>query len=446
MAIGDMVRGTRGKSKNPAILPGIYFGILLMSTNSFAVTCAPPRHYQYALSNQVALPCRGPNLNIRVPVMTVNVPDRGRAIARANLTYLNPDSSVYYFWNGIVVVGGTSVGLSHGTDICPKTSSSGAAILGYGDLNSNNQSTVSVMVQEGAAACVDGVVTAASGTLDVWVEDPNPACVGRDIRFISSANVYGEDNIYFWSDSMTELLHLPVSASSNRSEILIMGAVEGTPISGSTPYSCSSGSPNFNLAAQLMSTDQGVVSTLKSAIPPFSGMGHLVLSLFAQAPYGSQTTSVSMWVRSDIDPLVTTNGCGFSVPCGDAKLGFVKIGGKSRVGQHARNSSTPCERAYNTILKGFAGGVLTIQQDGDGKISGRMAFPNFPDSSVIGSCMDSSIHFIALEYNQSYSGTINGDGSIAGAIADNNDGKTYIWSASPVSSAPPTASGIVPRQ
>ena len=340
----------RQTAKTLIILSTIYSGLLLMSFDSFAASCAPPRHYQYTLSKPVALPCRGPNLDTRIAVMKVIVPDRGHAIARANFTYSNTDPSVYYFWNGIVVVGGKTVGLPHGTDICPGATSSGVAILGYGDLDSNNQSTVSVMVQEGAAGCVDGAVIAASGTLDVWVEDPNPKCVGRDIRFISSTDVYGENSVFFWTSSMTQLLNLPVPAPaySDRSEILIMGAVEGTPISGSTPYSCASGESNFNLAAQLTSADQGVLSTLKSAIPPFSGMGHLVLSLFAQAPYRPQTRSVSMWVRSDIEPPVTTDGCGSSVPCGDAKLGFVKMGAKSPMGHQAGNSHTPCGGAYNT--------------------------------------------------------------------------------------------------
>jgi hypothetical protein len=56
-------RGSRTKSKALLILSGFYFAFSLMPCDSFAAGCTPPRHYQYALSNQVALPCRGPNLN-----------------------------------------------------------------------------------------------------------------------------------------------------------------------------------------------------------------------------------------------------------------------------------------------------------------------------------------------------------------------------------------------
>jgi len=182
------------------------------------------------------------------------------------------------------------------------------------------------MAQQGGTTCIDGAVIAVSGALDVWVEDPAPECAGRDIGFKSSTDAYRANDIYFWTNSMTKLQELAVPGSSDRSQILIVGAVEGTPIAGETPYSCTRGTPNYNLAAQLRTNDRDVVATAKSAIPPFSGMGHLILSLSAKIPYRPETTSISIWVRSDIEPPVTTNGCGSTVPCGDGKLGFVKMG------------------------------------------------------------------------------------------------------------------------
>jgi hypothetical protein len=281
--------------------------------DSGALACTAPRHYQYAIPSGVALPCAGASTEI----LRVSIPDQGRALARAEMVYTNVNASAPYYWNTQALVGAPLVYYGLGDDVCPGASTVPKAILGYGAIGPG-ASDVVIIGHEGSSPCTDNQIVVSSGTLDVYVEDPAAACTGRDIQLISSYDVYGLMATYAWTTSMTQLLTLPVPASTARSSVLVLGVVEGTPDLNPNTL-C--GSESATLVSQVQSDDLGILATAQGVIPASGGLGHLVLDLEAQAPLGPTLTAVSLWVGSNTAAtVVRTGGC-----CGDGKVGFVKL-------------------------------------------------------------------------------------------------------------------------
>jgi hypothetical protein len=306
------------------------------SEQQIASGCVAPRYYSYPIPTQ-PLPCGNPWAEL----IGVDIPDEGHALARATLvmTDTNPDfpwggQAAGYNWSAGVSVGDGEVAYSSGNDICPGSTSVPKGELGYGNLTSGD-ARVSVWAGEGAATCVDGTVALSSGTLEVWVEDPSPSCVGQDVGLASSyqSQYYGNQqpcvdpvtsavypDCWFWSDTETPVITLPVPSSSDRTQILVLGSIDGSP---TTDPNTVCGQEFDELGTQLQTSDMGVITSDMEAIVASGGMGHLLLSEAASTTYDpSTTTSVSIWAGSSSANVTTiqTGGC-----CGDAKVGFVKM-------------------------------------------------------------------------------------------------------------------------
>jgi hypothetical protein len=277
--------------------------------------CAAPRHYTFAIPGGTPLICATPDAS--TTLLSVSVPDVGLALGRAAIAFTNTNSSATYYWSAQVLIGSPRVYYAVGDDVCPGSTTISKVILGYGQLDATNAG-VAIIARQGSSPCADGQVVVASGTLDLWVEDSSAGCAGHDIQLISSYDVHGLTATYGWTTDVTQILSLPVTMEEPRSEILVLGDVEGTP-SMNPNNTC--GSETATLVAQVETSALGVLATDTEVIPASSGLGHVVLAPSGMLPYDASLTSVSLWVGSNTDlTTVTTGGC-----CGDAKLGFVKL-------------------------------------------------------------------------------------------------------------------------
>lgn len=255
-------------------------------------------------------------------IFDASVPDVGRAMAIAKLAFQN-SSPVTHFWNAGIDVGVPIMNYHMGDDLCTasfgRPTNPARTILGYGTLTPSNNH-VKITAHEGAAPCTDGAVATFSGNqLDVWVEDNDPSCVGKDISF---ASYYGVplDAIkqFSWSFSMTPMHTLTMTKGANRSNMLIASAVEGTPALN----------PNTQCgveAATLVSqhaVNDAIVGTLSQIVPASQGQGHAVLGLTNTIPLSSlpDTITAKLLVGKNMETNVTTGGC-----CGDGMFGIVQF-------------------------------------------------------------------------------------------------------------------------
>lgn len=275
--------------------------------------CAVPRHYvKMILPGEEKLLLCTPSSS---DIMTMNINDSGRAIAKATFTFKNNNSNQIYFWANAILVGSADISGAVGDDVCPGSYST-RTTLGYGNLTPGN-SQVRVTGWQGSSPCMDSQISLLSGgSLDVWVEDPDPSCVGKDIQLLSSSSLIGT-SYWDWTTSMVQFISLPVPVSENRSLITVMSSVEGTPQDNPNKV-C--GQEAATLVAQVATNNYGVIATETNIIPASQGMGHLVLSPSQTVNYNSTVNLVSLWLGSNTGTTtIKTGGC-----CGDGKVGFVK--------------------------------------------------------------------------------------------------------------------------
>lgn len=279
--------------------------------------CTPPRHYSFVLpkGQEKFLTCAGGSTKI----FEVQIPDEGAVIGRSQIVFHNNDSKDSYYWNAAIIAGTTKVAYGSGDDICPGQTSKIKTVLGSGVLDSSNN-VVTVVAHQGSTDCKEGTVSVFSGaTLDVWVEDPDPSCAGKDLQLISSYDVYGVNATpQLWATHMEKLIELPVPKNTDRSQIQIFSSVEGTPLTNPNKV-C--GQESATLIAQVTSNSAGILATEITPIPASSGMGHLVLNPEASIPYFPESLqSIGLLVGSNTAlSAITTGGC-----CGDGKIAFIK--------------------------------------------------------------------------------------------------------------------------
>jgi len=279
-------------------------------------SCRAPRHYQYLTEpgQNRWLSCAA-----NTEVFSVEIPDEGKAIVRYSAPFLNSNASQIYYWYSMAQVGEGTPSYAVGDDICPGFQTAYKTNLGYGPLTSKNH-TVKIFAGQGSSPCNNGNVIAMNGGIvDVWVEDPRPECVGKDIGMVSTYEKIGQ-NYFGWSTNGSEILKLnvPSENAENRGHIVAIGVVEGSP---ATNPNTSCGSEAASLSSYLSVATKGNVSFETGVIPASSGMGHVVLHNFGTVNYDSSVSSVSYWVTSNTGlTTVTTGGC-----CGDAKVGFIKL-------------------------------------------------------------------------------------------------------------------------
>jgi hypothetical protein len=201
-----------------------------------------------------------------------------------------------------------------------------------------------------------------------------------------------------------------------------MGAVEGTPMNSRTGYTCQSGPANETLVSHVAS-DQGVLGTAVDAVPPFGGMGHLMLSPYADASYdASSTSAVSLLVASNFrGTSVSTDGCGYDVPCGDAKLGFVKLG--SSTPDPTPPATGDCKATYNIVAAGYPG-TLSIPANGLGAVN---YYAGAGDEPTAIDCSAGITRFVRAT-GEYYTGTYAG-GVMSGTLSDPGSATSYTWNA-----------------
>jgi hypothetical protein len=275
-------------------------------------TCAPPRHYSYSIPSGIALRCvdtTAPNAGF-VDLLKVTVPDTGQAVARATARYSNQDAQATYFWAAYALVGATTISGQVGDDICPGTSTPDKTLLGAGSLSAGAQE-VHVFAAQGAETCVDHRVVSEGGTLDVWVEDPSPQCVGVDIGIIDHRDRYD------WTTSMTEMISLPVPSTTGRGSILVLSSVEGSPTKDPNTV-C--GQETATGVAQVVLGSQ--VDTVTGAFPASLGMGHLVLAPSLDVSYPQTDETARLLVGSNTGLTTVFSGGPTS---GAGILAFVKL-------------------------------------------------------------------------------------------------------------------------
>ena len=276
--------------------------------------CKPPRYYSYTIApgQEKAFAC-SPNYK---DIFNVSIPDTGYAIGRATLMFRNNNSNQVYYWGASVIVGSGEISYGQGDDVCPNTSTPVKRILGYGLLTPSNSIT-KVIGTQGSSPCVDDQVTVFSGgILEVWVEDPDPSCAKKDIYMVSTYKTIGIQK-YYWTTSMTQIASLNVLGTPERTRMLVLSAVEGSPEQNPNT-TC--GSESATLVAQVVTNLQGAIDTQIDTIPASQGMGHLVLSPQALVSYAPTVSQISLYVGSNTEASIFTNDC-----CGDAKLGYVKL-------------------------------------------------------------------------------------------------------------------------
>jgi len=278
------------------------------------IVCARPRIYHKTIlpGDESLLPCTPGSAE----VFSLKIPDSGRALAQAKLVFRNNHNNDIYYWGSSVTVGSPEISYAVGDDICPSSSTGTKAILGSGRIDSEN-SYVKVLAYQGSGACTNSQISVFSGgTLTVWVEDPRPECAGKDLGLVSTYQTLGLTQLYTWTTSMTELLKLQVRPAKDRSQIRVLGSVEGSP--DQNPNSVC-GQEAATLISQVSTSLHGVLDTQTNAIPASQGMGHLVLSPERVSSYSQGPLSLSLWVGSNTAQTpIRTGGC-----CGDGKLGFV---------------------------------------------------------------------------------------------------------------------------
>ena len=277
--------------------------------------CQPPRHYQFSSPTGYSLQC-APQ---QIPIFSVTVPDTGRAIARATIAVENWASHAYY-WGASVHVGNPIYNYAVGDDICTQSYGSAAnqnkVILGYGTLSPGHQ-TIIVNAYQGSYDCSNGAMSTFSGnTLDVWVEDNDPACVGKDIIVKDYYADHGFTNLFQWQTYMTTMHQIQTTVPQGRSSALLLSSVEATPDPNPNTQ-CGSETATF-VTQQVFNGSS--VAQRSQVTPGYPGMSHIVLGLEGSVRSlvaGASVLTQFLVGKNNTGP-VTTGGC-----CGDGVFGLI---------------------------------------------------------------------------------------------------------------------------
>jgi hypothetical protein len=187
------------------------------------ISCLTPRHYKFDLPPNTALKCQS-----YVVLGAFPVKDEGFAVARANIVVKN--SGGYYARNETfraqTVVGDMLIAPASGGDVPSGNTTQSEGVLGYGHLSSSNNNVVINATSQGVN-CMDNQLSIVSGSVDVWVEDDQTSCQGRDIVVASTTNTL-TNQIFNWSDSGDDILSLRANLPQNRANALVLSHSEAS--------------------------------------------------------------------------------------------------------------------------------------------------------------------------------------------------------------------------
>lgn len=282
-----------------------------------AGACEPPVQRIFTLAESVPLECNASGARTTsLKIFDVELQERGFALARAKLR-LRPTGAtdITHFWNAHVVVGREQYALMNGDDICRDSPPATRVNFGYGEL-SDPQHQVAVYAYQGASPCVDGAIEVVAGsTLELWIEDDEPACRRKSIERISYYESVDFTRTYAWQTNMSPIV-LKRTYMAEAGELLIMSVVEASPELNPNTV-C--GEEQATIAAELR-VDEVIVDENLSLLPASQGQGHLVLDNEARQQVAEGFHLLELRVRRDFTTTpVRTGGC-----CGDAVLFVVK--------------------------------------------------------------------------------------------------------------------------
>jgi hypothetical protein len=266
-------------------------------------SCRPVVRRSFSL-DAVQLRCQLGTNTTTVFAPTLDV--RGRAVARMVFDADNAaaiDGTIHGM-GGQVVVG--EAGLSGpdrfrvGEPVCNGQIAQGRQMLGFGTLTDADPRVTVSMRMYRSSDCQDGMLTVRNAKLDVWVEDPRPACAGTSIAFHSFwqdvGKVGAESHLGTgWVPLIGATLNLKAA-----SDILVLSQVQGT--IDATANGCGS---TYDSAEALLhrhgeAPEAGFGSPRLQYIPPSGGQTHMVLfpsALVRSEPSGSVTFLVSAKVN-----------------------------------------------------------------------------------------------------------------------------------------------------
>ena len=293
------------------IFVSVFAAIISCSPSGAATQCRPPRHYRFTSPHSFALKCNPAG----EAILDVTIPDRGRAVARAELPVANRHPAIIYYHSTRISVGTPDITSNSGADVCPKSKPlRRVQILGSGVLTDANP-RVRVLAHQGAASCIhDQIVVASGALLDVWVEDSAPACAGKYISAVSfqaeaQHRAAKRGGLFYWDADGTLMHRLHLVRAPGVSYVKFLSSVEGTPASNPN-NAC--GRERGRVAIE-HHFNGARLKRQSVAVPASLGMGHAMLGLETDIPLTKEKSVASLIVSKDIDGTeVTTGGC-----CGD---------------------------------------------------------------------------------------------------------------------------------
>jgi hypothetical protein len=282
-----------------------------------AVRCRPVRRFSFASPSPISLAC---DQNDGATILDAEIPVFGQAVGRAQFTVRHTGTGDTHFWNVRVAIGDGSSSYGIGDDVCPNATSQRSNV-GVGRLSAS-ANHAQVIGYEGSATCIPGaLVIDAGATLDVWVEDPRPACRGRDIAYSDHYGVSGVSNPYSWETSMEPIPNVTATLTTTgpSEQLRVIGTVEGTPLLDPNRW-CGSEAATLVMQTAL---DGDLMATTTNVVPASQGMGHLVLATTGDQNELRAVTpgehSAEILVGANFTGPVTTGGC-----CGDGSVVLIR--------------------------------------------------------------------------------------------------------------------------
>lgn len=296
----------------------LYIDQLELTINQPASACVPVRYYRFRVAREVAMYCVVSSATNERPVLDVDIPDTGNAVARATLSVRQGTSNrTIHFWGARVAIGDRRLQHAAGDDLYPGATFRGKTVVGAGTLLPNNRRLL-VTGYSGAQGCVSGLVSVLPESVaEVWVESPN--CRGRDIAM---ANLYanvGTKTLWYWPTSaMAPAVTTSFDVQPRHRMVEVIGAIEGSPVGNTVPA---------HMYSQVTVDALGILDTRKDIplIGSGGGMMHLVLGPQRlinrrRTPLADGIHRFHLQAGKAFLARTSTGGC-----CGDATLAVVGL-------------------------------------------------------------------------------------------------------------------------
>jgi hypothetical protein len=211
------------------------------------------------------------------------VPDQGRALARVtfSLAGAGPSTLGVHGWSAQTSIGDPAfagaISYGVGEDLCPGEVLSKRWLM-FGNLGAGKDRIRVDAAQYRSSACNNGVVAVKAGsTLEVWVEDPLPACQGKDIRAASyfqkifASAGPGANQPVTLGTNLTPMVSLSLTTERSARH-RVLGQSEVSP--ASTSNACGN---RTETAVAFLSTNGAYTASERAGYPTSGGQTHVLL-------------------------------------------------------------------------------------------------------------------------------------------------------------------------